>query len=140
MKEYPEIIESTTYRLPFLLVLRDIILTALCWLLFIYFVRDALTFFSDVWDYMANGFANADKYASFSIVDTIVTYGKIILITNAVYALWAIYNKLRFSGKTRRRNAPPVTSEEIASRFKLNQRDIESWQKTQSLVMHHDKE
>jgi poly-beta-1,6-N-acetyl-D-glucosamine biosynthesis protein PgaD len=139
MKEYPEILESSSQKLPFILVLRDIILTALCWLLFIYFLRGAFQFFGDVWDYISNGFQGAEHYTSFAIVDTIILYGEIILITNAVYALWAIYNKLRFGNKKRRRNAPVVTPDEVAGRFKFNPRDVEGWQKAQTLVIHHDK-
>src|SRR5579862_5655785 len=112
MKEqYPHIIESAK-SLPFLLLMRDIILTALCWLLFIYFLRDAFGFIGDVLSYVANGFQDADKYPSFAIVDTIILYFEIIVITNGLYFLWALYNKMRFGDKTRRKNSPPVTAEE----------------------------
>jgi len=140
MKKYnPKIIDESAHSLPFLLLVRDIILTALCWLLFIYFLRDAFQFFADVFTYAMDGFTGAENYESFKIVDTLILYIEIILITNGIYILWAIYNKLRFQGKTRRRTAPSVTADEIATRFKLNPRDIESWQKSQILVVHHEK-
>lgn len=140
MKEqYPHIIESSR-SLPFLLLLRDIILTALCWLLYIYFLRDAFAFFRDVGLYVASGFQGYDTYPTFAIIDTLILYIEIIALSNGVYFLWAMYNKLRYGNKNRRRAAPVVTSEEIATRFKLNQRDVEGWQKAQTLVVHHDKE
>lgn len=140
MKEqYPHIIESSR-SLPFLLLLRDIILTALCWLLYIYFLRDAFAFFRDVGLYVASGFQAYDSYPSFIIIDTLILYIEIIAISNGVYLLWALYNRIRYGNKNRRRAAPIVTAEEIATRFKLNQRDVESWQKAQTLVVHHDKD
>ena len=138
MKEqYPHIIESSR-SLPFLLLLRDIILTALCWLLYIYFLRDAFTFFHESWEYITSGFQNYDSYASFAIIDTLILYIEIIAISNLVYFLWALYNKLRYGNKNRRRTAPSVTAEEVATRFKLNPRDVEGWQKAQTLIVHHD--
>lgn len=140
MKEqYPHIIESSR-SLPFLLLLRDIILTALCWLLYLYFLRDAFAFFRDVGSYILSGFQGYDDYPTFAIVDTLILYIEIIAITNGVYFLWALYNRLRYGNKNRRRAAPPVTPEEIATRFKLNQRDVEGWQKAQTLVVHHDRD
>ncbi len=138
-KQYPDIIE-TSQSLPFLLLLRDIILTALCWLLYIYFLRDAFQFFHDVGSYILSGFQGYDDYASFAIVDTLILYIEIIIVSNLVYFLWAIYNKLRYGSRNRRRSAPPVSPEEIATRFKLNPRDVEGWQKSQTLVVHHDKD
>ena len=140
MKEqYPTIIESSR-SLPFLLLLRDIILTALCWLLYIYFLRDAFTFFHESLQYIFGGFQNFGDYPSLAIIDTLLLYIEIILITNGVYFLWALYNKLRYGNKKRRRNAPEVTPEEIATRFKLNPRDVEGWQKAQTLIVHYDKD
>ena len=136
-KQYPDIIESTR-SLPFLLLLRDIILTALCWLLYIYFLRDAFGFFRDVGSYVLSGFENADDYPSFAIIPTIILYLEIIFFSNLLYFLWAMYNKVRYGNRTRRRSAPPVTAEEIASKFKLPQRDVEAWQKAQTLIIHHD--
>jgi poly-beta-1,6-N-acetyl-D-glucosamine biosynthesis protein PgaD len=136
-EQYSQIIE-TSHSLPLLLLLRDIILTALCWLLYIYFLRDAFAFLRDVVLYVAGGFRNYDSYPSFAIVGTLILYIEIIVISNLVYFLWALYNKLRYGNKTRRRSAPPVTPEEVATRFKLNPRDVESWQKAQTLVVHFD--
>jgi poly-beta-1,6-N-acetyl-D-glucosamine biosynthesis protein PgaD len=68
-----------------------------------------------------------------------VLYFEIILLTNGVYLLWALYNKLRYGKKNRRKSAAPVTAEEVATRFKLNQRDVEGWQKAQTLIAHHDR-
>lgn len=140
MKEqYPHIIESSR-SLPFLLLLRDVILTALCWLLYIYFLRDAFGFFRDAGLYIASGFQNYDSYPSFAIVDTLILYIEIIFFTNLIYFIWALYNRVRYGNKARRRNSPIVTPEEVATRYKLNPRDVEGWQKAQTVVIHHDKD
>ena len=136
-KQYPDIIESTR-SLPFLLLLRDIILTALCWLLYLYFLRDAFGFFRDAASYVLSGFDNASDYPSFAIIPTIILYAEIIFFSNLLYFIWAQYNKIRYGNKTRRRSAPPVTPDEIATKFKLNQRDVENWQKSQTVIVHHD--
>jgi poly-beta-1,6-N-acetyl-D-glucosamine biosynthesis protein PgaD len=136
---YPNIIE-TSKSLPFLLLLRDVILTALCWLLFLYFLRDAFGFFMDVALWAINGFVGAEAYDSFRIVDTIILYVEIIVVMNAVYIGWAIYNNVRFGKETRRRASPAVTADEIASRLRVNPREMESWRKAKILVIHHDKE
>jgi len=138
MKEqYPNIIESSR-SLPLLLLVRDIILTALCWLLYLYFLRDAFAFFRDVFLYVASGFQGYDNYPSFVIIDTLILYIEIIAATNGIYLAWALYNRIRYGNKNRRRSAPAVTVDEIGNRFKLNARDVEGWQKAQTLVVHHD--
>lgn len=138
-QHYPNIIE-TSHSLPFLLLVRDVILTSLCWLLYLYFLRDAFAFFRDIGLYIANGFQGYEDYASFAIIATLILYIEIIVITNFVYFLWALYNKLRYGKKARRRSAPLVTPEDVGTRFKLNPRDVENWQKAQTLVVHHDKD
>src|SRR5580704_8619242 len=99
---YPNIIE-TSKSLPFLLLLRDMILTALCWLLYLYFLRDAFSFFMDVALWAINGFEGAENYDSFKIVDTIILYVEIILAMNGIYIAWALYNNIRFGRQTRRK-------------------------------------
>jgi poly-beta-1,6-N-acetyl-D-glucosamine biosynthesis protein PgaD len=136
---YPDILE-TSKSLPFLLLLRDVVLTALCWLLYLYFLRDAFGFFMDVAMWAINGFVGAEAYDSFKIVDTIVTYAEIIVVMNAVYIARAVYNNIRFGKETRRRNSPAVTADEIASRLRVNPREMESWRKAKILVIHHDKD
>ena len=136
---YPNILE-TSKSLPFLLLLRDMILTALCWLLYLYFLRDAFSFFMDVALWTINGFADAQAYDSFKIVDTIVLYAEIIVVMNAIYISWAIYNNIRFGKETRRKSSPAVTADEIASRLRVPPREMEGYRKAKILVVHHDKD
>lgn len=138
-KHFPAVIQSSR-SLPLLLLLRDAILTALCWLLYLYFVRDAFGFFGDLITYSLGGFKNYESYKSFAIIPTLTSYAQVILISNGVYFLWALYNKLYYGGKKRRRNAPPVTPNEVAASFKLNTTDVKKCQKAQTVIVHHNSE
>jgi biofilm PGA synthesis protein PgaD len=132
------IIDSTK-NLPLLVRIRDVILTILVWLLYLYFMRDFFAFISDVFDWSFHGFSNAEAYNTFKIMDTIVSYIEIIVVMEVLFVAWSFYNLLRFGKKTRRKAPVPVTTEDIAKKYSLNTQDVDKWQKARSMVMHHDK-
>jgi poly-beta-1,6-N-acetyl-D-glucosamine biosynthesis protein PgaD len=126
--------------LPFLIRVRDVILTILVWLLYFYFLRDFFSFTGDAVRWTFHGFNSAEDYNSFRIVGTIVSYVEVILVMEILFVGWSFYNLLRFGKKARRKNPKPVTSDEIAKLYGANVKDVNQWQDASTLIMHHDKE
>lgn len=132
------VIESAD-NVPLLLRLRDIVLTILVWLLYIWFMRNFWSFIADFCVWVWNGFENTDSYASFGLIHTFVAYFEVVLILSALFIGWSIYNILRFGKMKRRRFTTPVSTEELATKANVNIEDLETWHKSRILVMQHDK-
>jgi poly-beta-1,6-N-acetyl-D-glucosamine biosynthesis protein PgaD len=126
-------------NLPLIVVIRDIILTIFVWLLYLYFMRDFFTFTGDIIHWTFNGFSDADAYYSFRILSTIISYFEIIIILEILFVVWSMYNLLRYGKKKRRRDSVPVSKEDLAKAFHVSLADVGTWQKAQTMIMHHDK-
>ena len=141
MKQEPlmeePIIESSG-ALSFLVRLRDIILTILMWLMYIYFMRNFFFFMGDFFSWAFHGFGDTSPYESFKIVDTLFQYFEVILVMGLLFIAWAVYNKLRFGKKTRRLQTLPIETEHVASAYGLKQEDLSLWQESRVLMMHHE--
>ena len=134
----PSYIIENSKKLPFMLRLRDLILTVLVWALYIYFMRDFFFFLRDLWNWGSNGFTNADNYDTFRTVESFVIYFEIMALLGFLFIGWSVYNVLRFRNKKRRRASPPVTIEQIAAKSNLDPEDLQEWQEAQTLVVHYD--
>lgn len=132
------IIESKK-NLPFIVVVRDILLTLFVWALYLYFMRDFFTFGGDIIHWTFHGFSDADEYYSFRILSTIISYFEIIIIMEILFVVWSMYNLLRYGKKKRRSAQPEVKKEELAKAFHVSLADVGTWQKAQTMIMHHDK-
>ncbi|MBV8061122.1 MAG: poly-beta-1,6-N-acetyl-D-glucosamine biosynthesis protein PgaD [Alphaproteobacteria bacterium] len=139
MKHHRKDIIDNPAKLPALIYFRDLVLTTLCWIMYMLFLQDFFWFMRDVVTWVVHGFAETDRYESFRIVGTIVIFIQIIIIVDVIYIGWSFYNMLRFGKKSRRRSSPPVTVEQIAERFKQSPDDIALWQQSKTLVIHMDK-
>lgn len=139
MKQYRKDVIDNPNKLPALIYIRDLVLTILCWVMYLLFLQDFFWFMSDVVTWALHGFAQTDRYESFRIVGTVIIFIQIIIIVDVIYIGWSFYNMLRFGRQTRRRASPPVTIEQLAERFKQSPDDVASWQQSKTLVMHLDK-
>ena len=135
---HPPVIDKAK-NLPLLVRIRDVILTILVWLLYLYFMRDFFVITSDAISWTFHGFSSEDSEYSLKIVATIISYLEIIFVMELVFVAWSLYNMLRFGKKRRRRARPVVTVEETAKMFHSSVEDVEVWQHAQTLTMHHDK-
>lgn len=124
-------------NLPFLVRVRDFILTGLVWALYIYFMRGFFVFLSDVVDWAVRGFGDTSAYSTFQYVPTFISYAEVIVSMEVVYVLWSLYNMVRFGGKDRRRFSPPVNLKELGEMHELNPKDIREWQQARVMVIHH---
>ncbi|MFY9288971.1 MAG: poly-beta-1,6-N-acetyl-D-glucosamine biosynthesis protein PgaD [Alphaproteobacteria bacterium] len=131
---------ETTKDLPFLIRVRDVVLTILVWLLYFYFLRDFFVFTGDAIRWTFHGFDHTQDYNSFRIIGTIVSYVQVILAMEILFIGWSFYNLLRFGKKARRKDPKPVSSEEIAKLYGSSVKDVNQWQQANTLVMHHDRE
>ena len=138
-KKYTRPVIESTRNLPILVQIRDIVLTILVWILYLYLMRDFFVFSRDVMSWTFHGFNDTETYDSFKIIGTIVSYIEVILVMEILFVVWSLYNLLRFGKKRRRRTPLDVSPEEIAKLYHLDPKDVNKWQKTRVMVMHHDK-
>lgn len=117
---------------------RDVILTALVWVLYFYFMRDFFIFVGDLFEWGWNGFRNDQLYPSFRILGTIASYIESLGILTILYVLWSFYNIARYGQKQRRKFSEPVDSEQTAKLFHVSQKEIDNWQKGHVLTVYHD--
>ncbi len=139
MKAQNRHIIDSTRNLPFLVRVRDVILTILVWLLYFYFIKDFFVFAGDTIDWTFHGFSNTSDYNSFKIVGTIVSYVEVILVMEVLFVAWSFYNLIRYGRKTRRRDPVAVSVEDIAKRYHIDAKDVGKWQRSRTMIMHHDK-
>ena len=121
-----------------LIRLRDVILTIALWVLYFFFIRDAIPFAVDLWHWALNGFDDIAQYPNLKIMPMIQAYGQVAGVMAVLYLGWAIYNMLRFRGRQRRKPRADVTPDDLANMYGFSTETVESWQDASSLVMHHD--
>lgn len=125
--------------LPILVRIRDIILTAVMWLMYLYFMRNFFFFIKDLGDWAFHGFGDSSPYESFKIIATLADYAEIIFISGWIFIGWAVYNKLRYGKKKRRQAQAPLQQEQLAESYHLKTQELSAWQEARVIVMHHDK-
>lgn len=141
MKEEPmmeEPIIEASGTLPTLIRVRDIILTILMWLMYIYFMRNFFFFMGDLISWAFHGFGDTSSYESFKIIDTLFDYFKVILVMGLIFISWAVYNKLRFGRKKRRQTTPPIEASRVATSYGIKAEDLAVWQDARIMIMHHE--
>ena len=118
---------------------RDIVLTVLVWVLYVYFMRDFFVFMCDFFSWTFGGFANFDAYPTLKILSTIGGYIEALFLVTVLFIGWSVYNVLRYGKKKRRKSAAPVDVAQTAQAYHVDARDVGTWQKARTLVVHHDK-
>ena len=131
------VIESAD-RLPLIIRMRDFILTLLVWIMYVFFMRAFFAFLWDVGTWVYHGFANTDGYDSFKQVSIFVTYFEIIVVLSIIFIGWSVYNIVRYGKMTRRRPGAPLSIEQIAAKAHVSPEDLEEWQRSKIVIMHHD--
>ncbi len=126
--------------LPLYIRLRDILLTALIWIIYCYFMRDFFAFCVDIVSWMYHGFHNAASYHSFRVLRNFLGYFEVMDILGLLLIFWSVYNLLRYGKKNRRRPSQPVQPEQLAAHHQLDVEDIKTWQEAKHIVMHHNEE
>ena len=74
------------------------------------------------------------------LLDLLGWYGLTIALLGGCYTGWALYNQLRFRGKSRRRSPPPVEPLELAAAFDIEPALILPLQEAKRIVIVHDEE
>ena len=135
---YRPIIKSK-HNVPWIVRVRDIILTILVWLLYFYFMYETFDFVRDLVDAARPGIHSSAQFSALEFLDSLASYLIIMLMILVVFTAWSLYNTLRFAGRSRRRASAPVTVEQLAAVHLLPASRVKAWQKARIMVMHHDK-
>lgn len=113
----------------------------LVWILYFYLMREALAqgyaLLRQAPDWLFYNGPRPFLPVIASFLDTIGTYGLVILVNSAALIGWAIYNNLRYRGKHRRLAAPLVTPADLATLYHVPVSDITSWQNARILKIQH---
>lgn len=117
---------------------RDIVLTILLWMVYLFFMKDVFFFLDDVGHWAWNGFTDAGRYESFKILPTFLSYAEVTAVFVLIYLGWARYNQFRFRGKCRRKAIGPVQAEELAAFYGVGARQVDKWQQARILTFCHD--
>jgi len=137
---YEKYIITESEDVSVLIRIRDIVLTAALWIIYIYFIRESLPFVIDLFHWTLSGFQDMDQYPNLKIMSTIQAYGQVAGVMTIIYLGWAIYNMLRFRGRQRRKPRAVVAPEDLANMYGFSPETVVAWQEASSLVMHHDGE
>ena len=127
-------------NLPFVIRLRDVVLTILMWFLYVYFMKDFFGFLVDVWNWGLSGFVNTGDYSSFKVAGTILSYMEIVVAIGVVFMAWSFYNQVRFRYNNRRRYVPKVSDKQVGEVFEVKPNDLKRLRKSRSIILTHDAE
>jgi biofilm PGA synthesis protein PgaD len=120
----------------------DWVLSAAMWLLYLYFIREALV---DVYylaeDSLQWALAGAERPELPTIrrfLDTMENYGIVVLANGGALITWALYNQIRFRGRDRHRPGESVSATDLSELYGIPVEEIVAWQGSRILEMHHD--
>jgi biofilm PGA synthesis protein PgaD len=117
--------------------LRDAVLTAALWGLYIWLNRDLFIVLRDIPGWVAGGGMTPAIRQAIGLVETLGTYSAVVAVNTLMVVAWALYNQLRFRGKERRRFSQAVSPAEIAERYGRSADEICAWQEARILVIYH---
>ena len=137
-KKQPDYIISSSEKRGGIIYIRDIILTALVWVLYFYFMRDFFWFCGDFFSWSMGGFVDTDLYPRLKILGTIAGYFEALVIMTVLFIGWSVYNVIRYGKKKRRKTSGDLTDKETAEYFHVKQVDLKAWQNSHIMVVHHD--
>ncbi len=119
----------------------DWLLSAGMWILYLYFVREAL---ADIYELTIEAFAWAFQGADWPelpsmsrLYGTLLTYGIIAVANGALLIAWALYNQVRFRGQDRHVAQSPVVPADLAVLYGASVASVEAWQSARILTMRH---
>lgn len=121
--------------------IRDAILSAALWALYLYMIRDL---FIDLYlmtresfDWMFDGSARPSMPQISRLFATLWIYFLIILANGWLLIFWGLYNQIRFRGTVQPAAVPLVTVEDLAALYQLSAEDIAAWQGSRLITMRH---
>jgi biofilm PGA synthesis protein PgaD len=117
--------------------LRDVVLTAALWALYVWLNRDLLFVLRDIPGWVAGGGVTPAIRQAIALAETLGTYSSIVVVNALMIVGWALYNQLRFRGKERRRFSQAVSPAELAERYGRSADEIRAWQEARILVIYH---
>jgi poly-beta-1,6-N-acetyl-D-glucosamine biosynthesis protein PgaD len=108
------------------------------WVGYIYLMRHALSVVLSYFGISAPWGLQFNDISVPPILNNIQTYAVVVLINAAVFVSWALYNKIVFGYRHRRRRSDPVTPAEIGAHFFLAAAQVDACQAARRIIMVHD--
>lgn len=134
---HPYVIEASDNQ-PLYIRIRDILLTAIMWGIYFYLMTDFFAFLHTLYHWELFGVVGAELEKALQILDTMEVYLYVIFLNSLLLISWAIYNRVRFRGKDRRRARPVIGALELGQLYGFSEEEVKSWQGMPILTIHHD--
>lgn len=132
-------LHSAKQKPSLLVFIRDIVLTILMWIFFLYLIEDvfggAVTLKN--WFFSENEPAELSRLVA--VLKTLMSYGATIFLIGGLLVVWALYNKLYFGRKQRRKSIPPTDTTEIARMFRIPIEQVEDMKSANHILLEHAK-
>lgn len=119
----------------------DWLLSAAMWILYLYFIREAL---ADLYELGTEAFAWAFRGADWPelpsmsrLYGTLLTYGIVAAANGALLIAWALYNQARFRGQDRHVAQTPVVPADLAELYRVPTASVVEWQAARIMTMRH---
>lgn len=115
------------------------VLTFLFWVLWIYLWLPLVSLFA--WWVGVDLFYQEMivKGGSQAVVQMVVWFSLVVLLSGVTFLGWAAYNLFRFRNKNRRKAIEAVKMADMAKVFNVSVKQLSKYHHTKCLVIHHDK-
>ncbi len=135
----PDLIIEASRSLPLWLRARDWLLTAAVWVVYFWLISDTFSYLHYLFQSLSYSEPVPADFARFTgIFATLQSYVLVIIMNAAILVIWALYNRIRFRGRERRKFSPAVTLRDLARLHDVPVSDVAAWQLARILVIHHD--
>ncbi len=137
----PPIHEKAIIPQPLWALGRDLVLTVLMWVFFLYLLRDAYIDAVILWQLIFFGQDSPEIPHIMSVLKEIGVYALALIPISAVLISWGKYNQIRFGRQDRQRRraaSPPVEAASLAQTFQLDKTHVEAIQNAQHILLDHD--
>jgi biofilm PGA synthesis protein PgaD len=131
------LIIETASGLPLWIRIRDSVLTAIIWLLYLWLMSDAFVFVWHLVRWLLGEQPEPEQIShTIAVLGTLTTNAAVIAINAAILVAWALYNQMRFRGRERRAFAPVVSPKNLSEMYGIPESEIAKWQKAPILRVH----
>ncbi len=140
MTQRDYIVESQHNPPPLWVHIRDVILTVLMWVYFVYLTKDVYSNAVKLWDWVVFDVQSVDMPSILATLRLIATYAWFAIPIGASLIGWAIYNQFRFGSRDRERRhmVPALELNEVADSFQIPSKQVATMQSARHITLHHN--
>jgi biofilm PGA synthesis protein PgaD len=101
-------------------------------------MRDFFSFLITIFYWLISGVSTPELPGALAVLKTVSYYLMIVIMNSCILMAWALYNQIRFRGKSRRKPLSPIGPVELAKLYNVEPQEVAEWQNLRDMVMYHD--